>query len=215
MQVKIKIVSNSGVIPAKSAKGTAYESIEVVYKENGEGSVKAVKMNSFYGGDAYNVLKVCQPGEWYEIVKEKKGEFWNVVQAVKIEGAISAGTSENSTPVQSSSSDNAASRSSGAGVGRVTGSNYETPDERKLRRDFDQVKHRQIGAQGCINSAIGILTANSGKFTVLDVIETAKVLSDFVFEGKTPESVKRKSKAVAEGTPAQDPMADMNDDIPF
>jgi hypothetical protein len=67
--------------------------------------------------------------------------------------------------------------------GKVTGSNYETPEERAIRREFERTKHRQIGRQGCINSAINLLVHNAGKSSISAsvVISTAKELEDFVF----------------------------------
>ena len=82
-------------------------------------------------------------------------------------------------------------------AGRVTGSNYETPAERAIRRAFEEKKHKQIGKQGSINSAIAFLQAVNPKGIPNDVtvvLAVAKQFNEFAFS---------------------ETVADLADDIPF
>jgi hypothetical protein len=187
-QFVIEVINVSPPSFVKTARG-GYNVIEVAYKKDGK--VEGKKLLDFTNPEVFNFVKGLTAGAQLSITSEKDPKnFWQWVsvrtatesdqQAADPQsstaGAVTGGSTGDSTP-------NAGATT---GRGKVTGSNYETPDERALRREFDRIKHRQIGRQGCINSAIAILTARGNQeptvFNTDDVIVVAKELEKFVFD---------------------------------
>lgn len=193
--LQLEIISVSQPAFTKTARG-GYHSIEVAYKNNGK--IEGKKFVDFNNKEIFEALQKLQSGQTVYVVTEKgDGEqFWQWTSVTTEAPANAAEDSSGGTSAPA-----APSGGSKPGTGRVVGNNYETPEERALRRAFEQVKHRQIGRQGCINSAVAILTHNNPKGAVsLDtVLDTAAKLEAFVFSAP--------AKAGA--------FDDMKDDIPF
>lgn len=131
--------------------GRSYQSIEVTYKDE-QGQVKNKKIMSFSNPSVFNHIKGLAKGDQINLRTEKDANgYW---QWTGIGG---------DAPV--------AQETKPATGGRVTGSNYETKEERAQRQIY-------IIRQSSISSAVELL--GTGAKTA-DVIATAKEFEAYVF----------------------------------
>ena len=143
-----------------SSTGRSYQEIDVTYKtENGQVSNK--KIMSFSNPSVFNHLKDLTKGEVVHVttVKNAKG-YWDWT-GIGNEGDAPAPTQSKPATAQ-------------AGV-RVTGSNYETKEERAARQVY-------IIRQSSISSAIDLL--KDSKPTVEGVLGVAKQFEEYIFAEK-------------------------------
>jgi hypothetical protein len=132
--------------------GRSYQSIEVTYK-NDQGQVANKKLMSFSNPSVFNHIKDLTKGATLNVSTTKDANgYW---QWTGIGGDETAPTSETKP----------------ATGGRVTGSNYETKEERAARQIL-------IVRQSSLSSAVDLL--GPGK-SVEDVIATAKQFEEYVF----------------------------------
>ena len=161
----------------------SYQKLEVAYK-TADGKVQGKPLVSYKYPEVFALLSKANRGDKFDVKAVKDGKFWNWEAAVPTSGE--APTSSQIT------------RSAGSGSvgGRVTGSNYETPEEREWNRT-------RIIRQSGINAAIALLDVRGEKKTdAREVIEIAKIFETFV----NHKDVKQEAiKAIQE----------LNDDIPF
>lgn len=188
-QLKIEVIGVTGPSFVKTPRG-GYNAIEVAYK-GPDGKVAGKKLVDFANKNIFATFKDAVQGERFNVESTKDDNgFWQWNSATQSpEGAEQevSEVSEGDAGASQGSGDADAGRAAGPSKstysrGKVTGSNYETPDERKLRRDFDQLKHKQIGRQGCINSAIAYMNANYKEVTVEDILETAEKFRAWSFQ---------------------------------
>jgi hypothetical protein len=158
----------------KTARGS-YQSLEVSYK-NEQGQVQGKKLMSFANPSVFKDIQTFAKDDRVEIEAYKDDNGYWQWRNVKKEG------------------DGASSKSSS--TTRVTGSNYETKEERAARQKY-------IVRQSSISSAVQLLTAGDKTATVEDVLSVAKQLEDHVF-GENPST---DSTATS--------VADLTDDIPY
>ena len=152
--------------------GRSYQSIEVTYK-NEQGQVANKKLMSFSNPSVFNHIKDLTKGASLNVSTTKDANgYW---QWTGIGGDGSVATPE----------------SKPATGGRVTGSNYETKEERAARQIL-------IVRQSSLSSAVELL--GTGK-SVADVIATAKQFEEYVF-GKDSNPTKEVN------------FDDLEDDIP-
>jgi len=152
--------------------GRSYQSIEVTYK-NEQGQVANKKLMSFSNPSVFNYIKELTKGTQVNVTTTKDANgYW---QWTGIGGDGSVATPE----------------SKPATGGRVTGSNYETKEERAARQIL-------IVRQSSLSSAVELL--GTGK-SVADVIATAKQFEEYVF-GKEANPTKEVN------------FDDLEDDIP-
>jgi len=140
-----------------SSNGRSYQEIEVTYKtENGQVSNK--KLMSFSNPSVFNHIKGLGKGDAVNVttVKNAKG-YWDWTGI----------GNEGDEPVATQSKPAAATQSGG----RVTGSNYETKEERAARQVY-------IIRQSSLSTAVELL--GPGK-SVDDVIKVAKQFEAYVF----------------------------------
>ena len=174
-----------------AAKGTAmtktgkpYTFIELAYKGS-DGAVKGKKIMPFGESKVvFDALSSAQSGEAYSIsmVKNEGTGYWDWTGAVK-----GVGAGNDAAPVVSAAKP----------AGKVTGSNYETAEERARRQVY-------IVRQSSITAALAFLGSKAK--TTDDVINTARVFEAYVFD-----------KDVA-AAPAAELVSDLpfdNDDIPL
>jgi len=150
----INIVDVGAPNTKASSNGRSYQEIEVTYKtENGQVSNK--KLMSFSNPSVFNHIKGLGKGDAVNVttVKNAKG-FWDWTGI----------GNEGDEPVATQS------KPASAG-GRVTGSNYETKEERAARQIL-------IVRQSSLSSAVELLGV--GK-SVEEVIATAKQFESYVF----------------------------------
>lgn len=142
-------------IPTKNGKGT-YGQLTVTYRSNGKIAEK--KLMSFSNPAVFKHFEKMANGESVEVTTVKNANgFWDWT-------AIGQATEAKQVAQQPNTNTN-----------RVTGSNYETKEERALRQ-------RYIIRQSSISSAVAALTVGSkSSLDVGDVITYAKKLEDYVF----------------------------------
>jgi len=137
--------------------GRSYQSIEVTYK-NDLGQTQSKKLMSFSNPTVFNHIKDLNKGESLNVTTEKDANgYW---QWTGIGGDNVVSETKQTAP---------------ATGGRVTGSNYETKEERAARQIL-------IVRQSSLSSAVELLGA--GK-SVEDVIATAKQFEAYVFSKST------------------------------
>lgn len=158
----------------KTARGS-YQSLEVSYK-NEQGQVQSKKLMSFANPAVFKDVQSFGKDDRLEIEAYKDDNGYWQWRSVKKEG------------------DGASSKSSTAT--RVTGSNYETKEERAARQKY-------IVRQSSISSAVQLLTAGNKTATLPDVLSVAKQLEDYVF-GENPSTDSTDTS-----------VDDLTDDIPY
>lgn len=175
----IEVVGITGPSFVKTPRG-GYNALEVAYKKDGK--IEGKKLVDFANPAVFQTMKNAKSGQTFAVTAEKDdNNFWQWTGVSEADASEQTGTETNQAVGGSETGDTPTPSKNTGGRGKVTGSNYETPDERAIRRAFDVTKHRQIGRQGCINSAINYMNANFKEVTVEDIIETAKKFEEFVF----------------------------------
>lgn len=154
MQIEIIDVVRED-LPSKNGKGT-YGQLTVTYRSGGK--VQEKKLISFSNPAVFKAIEKMTKGDVAEVttVKNDKGYWdWTAIG----EGG-SAVTTQPSTP----------------NTTRVTGSNYETKEERAIRQ-------RYIIRQSSISSAVDSLAAGAkSALNPADVIALARKYEEYVFE---------------------------------
>jgi hypothetical protein len=137
--------------------GRSYQSIEVTYK-NDQGQTQSKKLMSFSNPTVFNHIRDLTKGDALNVTTEKDANgYW---QWTGIGGDNAVSETKQATP---------------ATGGRVTGSNYETKEERAARQVF-------IIRQSSLSTAVELLGTGS---KVTDVIATAKEFEAYVFSKAT------------------------------
>jgi len=137
--------------------GRSYQSIEVTYK-NDLGQTQSKKLMSFSNPTVFNHIKDLNKGDALNVTTEKDANgYW---QWTGIGGDNTVSETKQATP---------------ATGGRVTGSNYETKEERAARQVY-------IIRQSSLSTAVELL--GQGK-SVDEVIATAKQFENYVFSKST------------------------------
>lgn len=115
MLVEIQDVSRSD---AQGKNGKSYGVLQVAYRSDGK--LQEKKIMSFSNPQVFKTLEAAKKGDTFDIKTEKDGNgYWQWV-------GIGAG---NSAPATSGSDKPATTT-------RVTGSNYETPEERSAKQKY-------------------------------------------------------------------------------
>lgn len=146
--ITIEVVNVAAPSFVKTAK-SGYNMIEVAHKQDGK--IGGKRLLDFASPTVYNMFLAAQPGTVYsvEIEKNEKG-YWDWVSATP----ATADTAAVATNVKASDAPATAPVSTGA-RGRVTGSTYETPEERAVNR-------AAIIRQSTLNMAIAALGNPTG-----------------------------------------------------
>lgn len=166
MQVTIQEVTTEFV--KKGPKG--YTVATVVYSANGKNSTK--KIFSFANPQVFDVVKDAISGTNYEVDLKKNGEYWDWV-AIKPAGG-----------------DAPTAAKPAYGGGKVTGSNYETSEERKLRQML-------IVKQSSIGHAVELLTTGAKTPpSVQDVLSVAQEFVDYVYGVGAEENMAKMESAI-------------------
>lgn len=154
--------------------GRSYQSMEVTYK-NDSGQVQSKKLMSFSNPDVFKQAKEWKKGDVVDVNTQKDDNgYWQWV-SIGLDAIAQASTSSSSPKATT----------------RVTGSNYETKEERAQRQVM-------IVRQSSISSAITALTAEGKRPSVAEILGMAKEFENFVMDNNSSDSV-----------------ADMEDDIPL
>lgn len=159
MLVKVVSVSREDVAN-KNGKGT-YGKLTVAYR-NDQAKLAEKSLLSFTNPAVFKAFEKAQAGEEINVKSEKVGDYWNWT------GILAEGESAPSTNTMQSST-----------TTKVTGSNYETKEERAL-------KQRYIVKQSSISAAVAILTTGAKTApSVKDVIALANEFVEYVFADDT------------------------------
>lgn len=181
MQITVIDVGTPNTHAAKN--GRSYQSLEVTYK-GADGKVGNKKLMSFSNPSVFKAAGSWNKGDVVDVVSQKDDQgYWQWT---------GIGTEGGAPVVQQ------AAAATGTGGARVTGSNYETKEERAARQEL-------IVRQSSLSNAISILTVGAKTVSKAEVLLLATELSDWVF-GKD-----------AKATVSYDPSnpADFEDDIPL
>ena len=146
----------------KSESGRTFQQLEVAYK-NEQGQPQLKKLNSFSNPNVYKAAKDWVKGDVVHVttVKNEKTGYWDWI-GLEGDGVV-AETKQASATV-------------GLATGaRVTGSNYETKEERAARQIL-------IVRQSSLSSAVALVAAEIAEpSTVKNVIDIAKQFEAYVF----------------------------------
>jgi len=172
--MQITVIDVGQMSSHATKNGRSYQSMEVTYK-NDSGQVQSKKLMSFSNPDVFKQAKEWQKGDTVDVNTQKDDNgYWQWISIGADAIAQATSTSSNAKPTT-----------------RVTGSNYETKEERAQRQVM-------IVRQSSISSAITALTAEGKRPSVADILGMAKEFENFVMDNNSANSV-----------------ADMEDDIPL
>jgi hypothetical protein len=169
--VQVKLNTPVSYAPPKTGTYTGYK---LVY-ENDQGEVKTLQkaMQSLKNTPTVReALESLVAGDEVTIIQEKKGDFLDVVQIVK-------GTIADATPAQTATNGDSTTvstttrRETG---GKVLGSTYETPEERKL-------KQRLIVRQSSFAQALEFSKVEGESGTLSEIKEFAEEIESWVYRG--------------------------------
>jgi hypothetical protein len=178
MQIQIIDVGTPNTHAAKN--GRSYQSLEVTYK-GADGKVSSKKLMSFSNPSVFKTISGLSKGASIDVVTQKDDAgYWQWT-----------GINDGSSPAPQTSS------STPAATTRVTGSNYETADERAARQKL-------IVRQSSLTNAVAILTVGSKSVNKEDVKALAQELVDWVFEVDQAPELNGLDAAIA-----------MTDDVPY
>ena len=167
MRVKIVNVDIENVVKGKSR----YSKATVAYLFNGEARTQNIM--SFSNPAVFKAVQE-KLGQEVEVTVTKNDAGYN--QWASIDGIGEGGASQQATAPTTSSAPPPPTR--------VTGSNFETPAERAARQVY-------IVKQSSISSAIALSEANKSKASPDEIISTAQMFVDWVFDKDTSiESLK-------------------------
>lgn len=156
MLVKVVSVSREDVAN-KNGKGT-YGKLTVAFR-NQEGKLTEKYLMSFTNPAVFKAFEHAEPGAEINVKAEKIGDYWQWT-SILADGETSNSTS--ATPASTAT--------------RVTGSNYETKEERADRQ-------RYIVKQSSISAAVSLLTIGAKTPpTAKEVIALADQFVDYVFD---------------------------------
>jgi len=159
MQIHVIDVGQPTTHTAKT--GRSYQSIEVTYK-NAQGQAQSKKLMSFANPDVFKATQDWNKGDVIDVATQKDAKgYWQWTGI----GADAAAAAEASSPVPATKT-----------ATRVTGSNYETKEERAARQIM-------IVRQSSISSAINALKEDGGvALTSSKVIKLAKEFESYVLD---------------------------------
>ena len=182
MQIQIIDVGTPNTVAAKN--GRSYQSIEVAYK-GADGKVSSKKLMSFSNPAVFKAISQLNKGDNVDVTTSKDDAGYWQWTAIN-DGGQSIQSFGQAAPSTTSSAPT-----------KVTGSNYETKEERAVRQEL-------IVRQSSLSNAVAILTVGSKSVDKQAVKALAQELSDWVFNKQTDVS-----------TPAPVSFDDFDDDIPL
>lgn len=167
-ELTLSIISVGQVQDVPTERG-GYRTLEVAFKDLEKGKVDGKKLVDFTNKELFKKATELTPGQVVKVMIEKEAgrdgkEYW---QWKSIEVVDGEGASVPSAPVPSTATKPAV---------RVTGSNYETADERATRQVF-------IIRQSSVSSALKFYEQTNADVSLEDVIQTAERIKEYVING--------------------------------
>jgi hypothetical protein len=181
MLIQGVVVSYSPNTKATKQGGGTYDAWELVYR-NEKNEIKSVVKPATglkFKPNLKTGLAALSPGDQFTMVMEKENDYWTPqsvekgLKDVQDMGAGSAAKPDGNRALAP------------AREGKVTGSNYETPEERTIRREIDAKRQVIITRQATLNTALEALKAihgGPGQFTTDAVIALAKDFEKHVYK---------------------------------
>ena len=170
MQVNVVDVSSLNTHSAKN--GRQYQSIEIMYK-NDAGQAQNKKLMSFANPAVFKAAQTWQKGDVVHVSTEKDANGYWQWTAVGTDATDVTDKRDDGTTQGSAQADAKPST-------RVTGSNYETKDERAARQVM-------IVRQSSLANAVSTLAIEGSKASANEVINLAKQYEGYVL-GKQAEA---------------------------
>ena len=164
MQVNVVDVSSLNTHAAKN--GRQYQSLEIMYK-NDQGQAQSKKLMSFANPAVFKAAQEWQKGDVIHVSTEKDANGYWQWTAVGDAETTSDNRGDNAVPPQAKAS---------APTTRVTGSNYETKEERAARQVM-------IVRQSSLSNAVATLALERNEPSTAsanDVISLAKLYEGYV-----------------------------------
>lgn len=169
--MELNIIDVSQPTTSTNRNGRQYQSIEITYKGN-DGRVANKKLMSFSNPEVFRVAQTWEKGDVVNVATEKDDAgYW---QWTKI---LADGEAEPAPTNASAAQSSTAAKT----TNRVTGSNYETKEERALRQ-------LMIVRQSSLSNAVATLATHGSALTPEQVIQLATKYERFVMEGDTSSS---------------------------
>lgn len=166
-------VINVGPAVTVSTGKNPYQTIELAFKADGK--VEGKKFVSFNNENVFKQIPTLKQGTSYEVSMEKdvKG-YW---QWIAISDALNGEVK--SSGVNAVESVGNVNRGQ---TGRVTGSNYETPEERR-------VKQLNITRQFSVNAALKFFELTKAKPSFEELTNLAEDFVNFIYDSKSNQEV--------------------------
>lgn len=155
----ISVEANKNIV---KQSGGSYQGTSLLYRDgNGQAKEQNFHNNVLKFNPAIKkALESLQAGDAFVMVKEKKGEFWNVTSITEVDGQTAV-----ATPVNKAVASAPAAKSGGT---------WETADERARKQVL-------IVRQSSISSAVEYAATKKVPPTVEEVIEFARAFEAYVF----------------------------------
>ena len=171
MQIEIQDVSRTD---STGKNGKSYGVLQVAYRADGK--LQEKKLMSFSNPQVFKHIEGLKKGDSVNVKTEKDGNgYWQWTAILNEE-------QQQPKPVQS-------------GATRVTGSTYETPEERAIKQKY-------IVRQSSLTTAIQILGVGAKSLDKQAVLGLAEELENWVFRVDLPKV-------------ATTSIDDMEDDVPY
>tara|TARA_R110000868_G_scaffold346893_3_gene607993 strand:+ start:2189 stop:2713 length:525 start_codon:yes stop_codon:yes gene_type:complete len=174
--MQITVIDVGQLTTQTGKNGRSYQILEITYK-NEQGQVQSKKLMSFGNPVVFKAAQGWSKGETVDLTTEKdENGYWQWT-AIGVDSNSAASAPSSTAPKAAT---------------RVTGSNYETSDERAARQVM-------IVRQSSLSNAVGTLASGGGTAEPADVIAIAKLYEGYVL-----------------GAPTSAPnIVDLDSDVPF
>lgn len=163
----INIIDVASPTTNTNRNGREYQSLEVTYKDD-QGRVSSKKLMSFSNPEVFKTAQTWEKGDNVDIAMQKDDAgYWQWTK-VLADGEVA--------PAPTNTSASTSTPAPGGKPTRVTGSNYETKEERALRQ-------RMIVRQSSLSNAVATLATHGKPLSSADVVTLAKQYESFVMDG--------------------------------
>lgn len=190
----INIIDVAQPQTSTNRNGRQYQSVEVTYKDD-QGRVSSKKLMSFSNPDVFKTAQTWEKGDEVNIAMEKDDAgYWNWTKVLAAGEVAPAPTNQSVATASTGDSKSSAKPT------RVTGSNYETKEERAQRQIM-------IVRQSSLSNAVATLATHGSPLSSDQVMKLASLYEKFVL-GQLADG-----KGYVEG--GADQLDQLADDIPF
>lgn len=170
--MEINIIDVAAPTTNTNRNGREYQSLEVTYKDD-QGRVSSKKLMSFSNPEVFKTAQTWEKGDAVNIAMEKDDAgYWQWTKVLADGEATPAPTNASAGGASTS----APRASTAKPTNRVTGSNYETKEERALRQ-------LMIVRQSSLSNAVATLATHGSPLSSEQVITLAKQYERFVMQG--------------------------------